>query len=401
MNKYTLIVCISGMLLPAMASAQCNKLHGPVVINEFLAFNTNVATNSIGVHEDYVELYNTSDESVNLEGWFLSDSRGSNGRLKFRFPDVNIAPNSYLIVWCDNEGDPFMPGLNAEFSLSSTEGERVVLSNPDSIIVDYVRFGPVEENVSIGRFPNGSGPFTTMVPSFNGPNFNGDEFKLVINEFMASNSATAFDTFGEFDDWIEIYNNGSTSVNMAGYMLSDNHNRPDKFIFPSGTILGPDQYIVVWADNAPQQGPLHADFGLSASGEEVILSRPDTSTVDYFVFGEQATDISEGRFPNGLGHLLPCMSPTFGSSNLGTISVDNHTRKESLLVYPNPAKDSFWIENNSTAAEQLRIYDLAGRLALEATLKGQSGNEVDISRLAEGIYIVFTRYGQSRLVKMR
>lgn len=388
------------MLLSPMAYSQCDALHGPIVINEFLAFNTNVATNSIGVHEDYVELYNISEETVNLEGWFLSDSRGSNSRLKFRFPDVNIAPNAYLIVWCDGEGDPFMPGLNAEFNLSSTAGERVVLSNPDSIIVDYVRFGPVDENVSIGRFPNGSGPFTTMIPSFNGPNFNGDEFKLVINEYMASNSATAFDNFGEFDDWIEIYNNGSTSVNMAGYMLSDNHNRPDKFIFPPGTILGPDQYIVVWADNSPQQGPLHAEFALSASGEEVILSRPDTSTVDYFVFGAQTTDISEGRFPNGIGHLLPCMSPTFGSSNLGTISVNTHERKETLLVYPNPAQDWFRIESTSSKLEQVRIYDFAGRLMREARIKPQSKNEFDISDLAPGIYMVSTGYGQARVVKV-
>lgn len=387
------------MLFSSMAYCQCDLLHGPVVINEFLASNSNVATNSIGLFEDYVELYNTGSEPVNLEGWFLSDSRGPSSRLKFRFPELSIAPNAYLIVWCDGVGDPFMEGLNAEFSLNSAEGELVVLSNPDSVIVDYVRFGPLGENVGFGRFPNGSGPFTTMLPSFNGPNFNGDESNLTINEYMASNSATASDAFGDYDDWIEIYNNGSTSVNMSGFMLSDDHNEPEKFIFPAGTLLAPDEYLIVWADNDSLQGALHANFGLSASGEEIILSRPDTSTVDFFVFGAQNENISEGRFPNGIGSLIPCMTPTFATSNLGTIAVNNQLKNETLLLYPNPAQDWFRLENTSPSPEELRIYDSAGRLVLQSQMKAQAVNEIAIHTLNPGIYLVYTSMGKARFMK--
>ncbi len=380
------------------ANAQCELLRGPVVINEFLACNESIAPNSIGLFEDYIELYNTSTEPVNMEGYFLSDRRGSNGRLKYRFGDVTIPGLGYLIVWADGVGDPEMAGLNADFSLSSTEGERVVLSNPDSVIVDFVRFGPIEADVSIGRFPNGTGPFTRMVPSFNGPNTNGESFNVVINEYMATNSTTAADEFGDFDDWIELYNNSSQAVDLTGYLLSDNENRPDKYTFPPGSVIGPGQYFIIWADNEPEQGPYHAEFALSASGEEVILSLPDTSTIDYFAFGQQITDVSEGRFPNGLGNLIPCMAPSFAAENLGTVNVRSMERETSnLWVYPNPASQRFTAENRSEKPLEARLYDMSGRQVQQHILQSGS-NEISIAMLSPGFYVLHTEYGSIKLM---
>ena len=65
---------------------------------------------------------------------------------------------------------------------------------------------------------------------------------------MASNDQTIADEFGEFDDWIEIYNNGNQSINLFGYHLSDDLSVLDKYTFPNIT-LGPDEYLIVWADD--------------------------------------------------------------------------------------------------------------------------------------------------------
>jgi hypothetical protein len=394
------ILAVAICLISANINAQCNLLHGPVVINEFLASNGNIASNALDEFEDFVELYNTGAQPFNLEGWFLSDSRGSTGRTKFQFPNVSIPGNGYLIIWCDGVGDPFLPGLNAAFNLSGTEGELVVLSNPDTVIVDYVRFGPVDENVAVGRFPNGSGSFTKMVPSYSGPNFNGESFNVVINEYMATNSETASDEFGESNDWIEIYNNSNNAVNLSAYMLSDDHNEPAKFTFPSGTSIGANQYLIVWADNEPFQGTFHADFALSATGEELILSRPDTSTVDFFAFGEQATDVSEGRFPNGLGKLIPCMAPSINSLNLGTVSVSElQVTHQAMRVYPNPATALISVENPLKKKSLVRIVDIYGRVVHEEML-APNVNQLDINYLVPGLYIISGEWGSSRLLKL-
>lgn len=379
-------------------NAQCELQRGPVVINEFLASNETIAQNSIGAFEDYIELYNTSSEAFDLEGYFLSDSRGNNGRLKYRFEDVTIPGNGYLIIWADGTGDPEMAGLNANFSLSGTEGERVVLSNPDSVIVDYVRFGPIESDVSIGRFPNGTGPFTRMVPTHNGANTNGETFNVVINEYMATNGGTAADEFGENDDWIELYNNGSQAVDLTGYLLSDNEAIPEKFTFPQGSVLGPDEYFIVWADNQPEQGPYHADFALSASGEKVILSLPDTSTVDFFAFGEQTTDISEGRFPNGLGNLIPCMAPTFSSENIGTVNTRDDDREISeLRVYPNPVSNILFAENPARKLLHAQLFDMSGRMVRQQQLL-PGRNEIKVAGLTPSLYILRTEVGGTKIV---
>ena len=59
---------------------------------------------------------------------------------------------------------------------------------------------------------------------------------LVINEIMASNSLSVADQDGEYDDWVELYNGNSFSLNLNGYYLSDNENNLTKWSFSNVTI---------------------------------------------------------------------------------------------------------------------------------------------------------------------
>ena len=65
---------------------------------------------------------------------------------------------------------------------------------------------------------------------------------IVINEIMASNDNTVADEYGEYDDWIEIYNKGTNSINLNNYYLSDDISNLTKYIFPD-FILGPNEYF--------------------------------------------------------------------------------------------------------------------------------------------------------------
>ena len=75
--------------------------------------------------------------------------------------------------------------------------------------------------------------------------------QIQINEVMSSNSTTIFDDFGDSSDWIEIYNNGSETVNIAGYGLSDNGDNLYKWVFPSVEIA-PDNHLLVYASNTDE-----------------------------------------------------------------------------------------------------------------------------------------------------
>ena len=138
---------------------------------------------------------------------------------------------------------------------------------------------------------------------------------IVINEFMAANVSTIPDQDGEYDDWVEIYNNSSAAINMTGYNISDKPDNLDKWTFPDTTIQA-GGYIVVWCDEDSSQAGLHANFKLSATlGEEILLSDPSLDIIDDVVFGPQKADTTTGRFPNGAGPFIE-MRPTFGAENV-------------------------------------------------------------------------------------
>lgn len=124
---------------------------------------------------------------------------------------------------------------------------------------------------------------------------------LIINEVMSTNTSTIFDSDGESNDWIELYNNTSENINLKGYFLSDKTGNPDKWKFPNVNIPS-GSYLLVWAsgkDKVFDNGEIHTNFKINASGEDVILVDSDGSTI---INQCQATrlppDVSVGRKPN-------------------------------------------------------------------------------------------------------
>jgi hypothetical protein len=122
---------------------------------------------------------------------------------------------------------------------------------------------------------------------------------VVINEFMASNTATLADPQGEFDDWLELRNLTGTAVDLTGRYLTDDATNPRKWPFPPGTTIPADGYLLVWADeDGLATTGLHANFKLSATGEEILLIDTDATlnaVLDHIMFGSQETDRSFGR----------------------------------------------------------------------------------------------------------
>lgn len=127
---------------------------GEVVINEFLATNQNDTVNEYGQHEDWIELYNTTDSELNLYGLYLTDNYLN--PTKFAFPDNStILPHGFYIVWADEENTTSL-FTHTNFKLSQA-GEELMLSNIEGMVLDSITFGPQTEDVSMGRCPDGSG----------------------------------------------------------------------------------------------------------------------------------------------------------------------------------------------------------------------------------------------------
>lgn len=216
---------------------------------------------------------------------------------------------------------------------------------------------------------------------------------LVINELMASNDTTAADQDGEFDDWIELYNNGTTAIDLEGYALSDDGTDLMQWIFPAGTSIAADGYLIVWADNDDTQAGLHAAFKLSASGESLYLSDAAGDIIDEVTFSAQTTDVSYARLPNGTGD-FEIATPTFNMNNGLAISIQPDLAESiGLTVYPNPARDVFYLEiaAQTPTEREVSVYNLSGKVLYKGWVSQQT--TIQTAGWAPGMYVV--RVGNS------
>ena len=127
-----------------------------VVINDVLA-------HSDPPLEDAIELCNLTPNPIDIGGWYLSDS-GSNLK-KFRIPNGTVIPAKGYTVFFEEQFN--INNTLVPFALSSAQGDEVYLVTADAVgkllqFADHVEFGASENGISLGRYPDGTGPLTAM-----------------------------------------------------------------------------------------------------------------------------------------------------------------------------------------------------------------------------------------------
>ncbi len=135
-----------------------------IVINEILARNITINQDEQEEFDDWIELYNPTDEPVDIGGFSITDDIEAPDKwtIPTAFEDeTTIPPNGYLIIWAD--GDPEQGPLHTNFNLSG-EGENVALYDLDGNAIDVVLFGPQVEDIAYGRLPNGAEAWKFLSP---------------------------------------------------------------------------------------------------------------------------------------------------------------------------------------------------------------------------------------------
>ena len=122
---------------------------------------------------------------------------------------------------------------------------------------------------------------------------------IVISEVMASNDSVATYPDAGYTDWVELFNSGDAAVDLSGWGLSDNPEKPKKWQFPDGTTIRPGEYRVILCDKDTEKSTdaeLHASFTISRkSGEVITLTDAEGAVHDRITLPEMKTDISFGR----------------------------------------------------------------------------------------------------------
>jgi len=224
---------------------------------------------------------------------------------------------------------------------------------------------------------------------------------VTMNELVASNNLIS-DEYGDKDDYIEIYNYGTSEVNIAGWYLTDTPSNPTLARIPLTdslkTNIPPKGRIVLWADNQPLQGSLHVGFKLGKEGETIVLSKTATSglivTVDSVSYPLMEQNMSYSRVPDGsINWIIQGTTLNKTNDNLSAIELPYMTPQ----LYPTVVKESITVQN--ALGNKLVISDLAGKIIYINECNSDT-ETFNVAFLQSGMYIVSVGKSTYKIVKL-
>jgi beta-lactamase superfamily II metal-dependent hydrolase len=248
--------------------------------------------------EEWIELYNDSVTTMDISGWTITDNNGSGAT--FTIPSgTTMVPGSYLTIAADSVGFNALYGYDADIYGSipglNNDGDALILKDNTETVVDTVAW----EGGASGGVPAGWGSTSepnaptgnTIVrsdPTVDTDTFedwsvapnNGDPQTQPTTSTNVVFSEVFYDTPGDenLEEWIELYNNASETVDLSGWTIIDNNGTGSTYTFPSGVTILPGTYLTVARDS----GGFTAIYGYEAdvygslpflnnSGETIIL----------------------------------------------------------------------------------------------------------------------------------
>lgn len=368
-------------------------------INECLTDNTLAYYDENGKFNDWIELYNVGNEAINIGGLYLSDT--DSNKAKYRIPDTDsnlttIAPGKFLILWADNNSNNGI--LHCNFSLNK-DGETVYLSQinyHDTTIIDQLSIVALDSNVSYGRYPDGS----ATLSKFNGysplmSNTLATRIKgLFINEVLPTNTKNK-DESGDYDSWVEIFNSNKFPVDISGFIITNSKDKSKGWTLPkSESMKIPAKgHKLLWFDNEPSEGFTHVGLELNKTKGWIGLYQhfsDDTLRVNDLSYEILNPKHSFGRVQSGSDKVMEFQWITPQSWNISAnIPLElNDINTDSVSIYPVPLKETLHIAN-AKDIKRVTIYSIDGVKQLHST-----ESIIDISMLANGIYIIEIAYGE-------
>lgn len=360
---------------------------GFLFINELLPINVNSVMDDFNEHESWIEIFNPGTDTMDLAGWFITNDAGY--REKYRFPHGSpqtiVPPGAHLLLWAD--GQMAQGPLHLNFRLTATNG-CVILYKPDDFTYGDVKcYTTISVDHALGRaYDGGYSWIDFSVPTPGAANWIFTAEQVFINEVQADNQSTVSDNVGEYEPWIELYNPNSDTLDLRGWLLTDDPALIDKYRLPFSSDslkISPYGFLLLWADNNVSQGARHVGFRLPNSPSCVRLSKPEQSFVDSVCYSTMATDESFGRVNDGAPFWLSFSIPTPDSNNVDLSSEVVALTGSSFTVYPNPVHGEYL---RFSRAISFRMYDMQGRQVIRAleTL------ECSVNSLTTGIYLLRT-----------
>ena len=359
-----------------------------LVISEIMPSNSAAVTDENGRYSDWIEIWNSTDRTLNLEGLGLSDK---GDRIRFLFPAVSLEPDGRAVVFCDNTNQSSPnKAFHAKFKLSSV-GETIYLYDTNAYLIDSCKYPIMASDESWALV---DGRFETVPwysPWFENSEEGNRKYResisvsdgaVVINEVMADPMTGLRDDQDELCDWVELYNTTDRDISLDSLGLSDNESKPLKWRFPEGAVIPAHGYYLVLCTGKDRMDTLrnapHSNFRLSAERETIILADSQGRVLDRVMIDNLPQDCSWGRNESDQMQVFEVATPSLPNNQSGFNQMDLNLRamnktgviisevmasNDAVATYPK-AGYTDWIEiyNSGQEAVDLSGYGLSDRL---------------------------------------
>ena len=131
-----------------------------IYINEYMTHNKNTNYDATGKYSDFIELYNNSDNDIELHNIFLSDNKDN--LVKYKLPDITINKKDYLLIYLSDNSKVINNQVIANFKLS--DDDEVLMITNGKKVIDEVKLVKLLDNVSYGRIEDKWYYFTKPTP---------------------------------------------------------------------------------------------------------------------------------------------------------------------------------------------------------------------------------------------
>ena len=361
-------------------------------INEVQTLNTNTIHDLDFEYDPWIEIYNPNTFQVNIGGYVIY-----NGNLTYTIPTNNpiesiIPPGGFRNLWFDNDLNQGVLHIGLDLPNQGT----ITMYGPNGTsVVNQYNYNNIPIDQSWGRTTDGAANsivFSQPTPTVTNSLFLIAGENLFINEIMAKNLTTITDNFGEYEDWIEIYNPNDYPVNMSGYYMSDNPEVRNRWVipssFPDSVTIPAQSWMLYYCDGDNNQGVLHANFSLSNGGEYAGLFSPDGfSLIDEVQWEFIGADTSYGRQYDGDANWIQFLVSTPDASNGTNPNGIDFLKITEIQLYPNPAIHEIYLNEKNN----VRVYNQQGKLIYQ---KAQI-NKISVTDWPNGQYILTTDQGKS------
>lgn len=223
--------------------------------------------------------------------------------------------------------------------------------------------------------------------------------QIVINEFAVNNNSGIENEKGKYKDWVELYNTTNQPLSLSGLYLSDSASSLTKWQFPVGSLIKPNEHLLLWADDLDETYlEMHTNFNLSNTGDAIVLSN-GANVFDSITYGNQVADAAMGRCADGSGNFTTVATRTPRAVNDCTSGVGQNVDELTIRMFPNPTESMLNVVSD-VELKSVEVFSLNGSCVVAT-----NQNFINVSQLASGSYIVKVttlenKTWRSKLVKL-